>query len=79
MWPSRTTFDGVSAGDLLYVQVDSAKVGSDFGAVRESHEITGGTYNNITQHTVTSTSGATALPGTAIADSYDLGSWPQRP
>ena len=79
MWPSRTTFDGVPAGDLLYVQVDSAKVGSEFGAVRERHEITGGPYNNIAQHTVPSTFGAPALPGAAIVDRYDLGSWPQRP
>ena len=77
MWPSRTTFDGVSAGDVLYVQVDSAKTGSDYGAVLENHEISGEAYNNIAQHTVTSTSGATALPYTA--PSSNKGRWPQRP
>jgi uncharacterized repeat protein (TIGR01451 family) len=36
------------AGTQIYVQVDSANVGTTYGAVLESHEITGGTYNNIT-------------------------------
>ena len=35
------------AGAEIYAQVDSAKVGSDHGAVFEGHELRGEPYNNI--------------------------------
>jgi hypothetical protein len=35
------------AGTIIYVQVDSANTLTNFGAVLENHEITGGAYNNI--------------------------------
>lgn len=34
-------------GSAIYVQVDSANALTDYGAVLESHELLGGTYNNI--------------------------------
>jgi hypothetical protein len=37
----------LTVGAQVYAQVDSAHVGSEFGAVRETHEILGGTYNNV--------------------------------
>jgi hypothetical protein len=43
-----STFSGTfAAGMPIYVQVDSANAGTTCGAVLESHEIAGGTYNNI--------------------------------
>ncbi|MEM8859321.1 MAG: hypothetical protein AAGD96_13420, partial [Chloroflexota bacterium] len=42
-----TYSDALKNGDQIVVHVDSANTGSDFGAVLESHEDTGGTYNNI--------------------------------
>ena len=38
-------------GTLIYAQVDSANTLTNYGAVLENHEITGGTYNNITHTT----------------------------
>ncbi len=35
------------AGTLVYVQVDSAREGVAYGGILETHEITGGPYNNI--------------------------------
>ncbi len=46
-WPSLSSFGTLAAGTPIYVQVDSANVGTTFGAVRESHEIVNGTYNNV--------------------------------
>ena len=49
---TMSNFNGtVPAGDL-YVQVDSANAATTYGAVLESHEATGGTYNNISSTTV---------------------------
>ena len=48
--PTRcgTTLDGAfDAGEALWVQVDAANVDSVYGGVVETHEIVGGTYNNI--------------------------------
>lgn len=39
--------DTLTADDTIYVQVDSASVGREYGGVLESHEILGGDYNNI--------------------------------
>jgi len=38
---------GMDAGTWVYAQVDSVGAGTAYGAVRETHEITGGSYNNI--------------------------------
>jgi len=47
-WEEYSNFpDVLSAGTPIYVQVDSADVGTTYGAVLESHEIVGGPYNNI--------------------------------
>ncbi|HFQ94485.1 MAG TPA: LamG domain-containing protein, partial [Anaerolineae bacterium] len=37
----------IPAGTVLYAQVDSANINTNYGAVRETHEVTGGVYNNI--------------------------------
>jgi hypothetical protein len=39
-WPLAT-------GTPVYAQVDSANAGTTYGAILESHEITGGAYNNV--------------------------------
>ena len=60
----------IEAGTVLYVQVDSASVGSAFGAVFEQDEQGGGSYNNISATTAASTialpralrTGANAIP-----------------
>ena len=45
-----STFLGAfSSGDKLYAHVDSADEFTSYGSVNESHEIMGGTYNNITE------------------------------
>jgi len=47
-WPEYSRFSGaLAAGTPVYAQVDSANVDTTYGAVLESHEITGGEYNNI--------------------------------
>jgi fimbrial isopeptide formation D2 family protein/uncharacterized repeat protein (TIGR01451 family) len=43
----------IAAGTQLYAQVDSANTATDYGAVRERHEISGGPYNNILGATAT--------------------------
>ncbi|HNP71509.1 MAG TPA: hypothetical protein PKK15_10385, partial [Kouleothrix sp.] len=42
----------IAPGDVIYAQVDSANVNTDYGAVLESHELHGGPYNNISSITV---------------------------
>jgi hypothetical protein len=37
----------IAAGSLLYAHVDAVNTSSPHGGVRESHEVTGGAYNNI--------------------------------
>ena len=45
---SESNFSGVVAvGTAVYAQVDSANTNTNYGAVLESHEINGGSYNNI--------------------------------
>ncbi len=46
--PTQSRFSGsLPAGTVLYAQVDSAHAGTTYGGVLESHEITGGDYNNV--------------------------------
>jgi hypothetical protein len=37
----------IAAGTVLYAQVDSANAATSYGAVLETHEVTGGEYNNL--------------------------------
>jgi hypothetical protein len=47
-WPSRSDMPAtLPPGTPIYVQVDSANTGTDYGAVLENHEMTGLPYNNI--------------------------------
>ncbi len=47
--PSLSNFPGsLPVGTPVYAQVDSANPDTTYGAVLESHEIAGGTYNNVT-------------------------------
>ncbi len=62
-WSSFSNYGSVPGGTPVYVQVDSSKAGSSYGAVLESHEIGGGTYNNIVGP-VYVTSGAAGLAET---------------
>ncbi len=46
--PEYSHFSGtLASGTPVYAQVDSANADTTYGAVLESHEITGGEYNNI--------------------------------
>ncbi len=46
--PDQSSFTApIAAGTQVYVQVDSANANSTYGAVRETHEISGTTYDNI--------------------------------
>jgi hypothetical protein len=78
-------FDGaLAAGTQVYAQVDSYNANTNYGAVLEGHEITGGDYNNITGPVVvTGTSGETGeeAVGSSVTDDPDLaplGSLPYR-
>jgi len=47
-WPSVSRFDeALPAGTPVYAQVDAYNAATTYGAVRESHEILGGEYNNV--------------------------------
>ncbi len=47
-WPDLSSFSiPLPAGASVYAQVDSANAQTSYGGVLESHEISGGTYNNI--------------------------------
>jgi len=43
----------LEVGTVIYAQVDSSALGDSFGGVTETHELTGGPYNNITSTQVT--------------------------
>ena len=45
----------IEAGAVIYVQVDSANVHTDYGGVLETHEADGGVYNNISTLTLEET------------------------
>lgn len=47
-WADQSHIDWpLPAGTPVYAQVDSANMNTTYGAVRETHEIAGGPYNNI--------------------------------
>lgn len=54
----------LAVGTPVYAQVDSVNLLTTYGGVLESHEITGGAYNNITQ--TLSISGATVVRPTVV-------------
>ncbi|MBI4789211.1 MAG: hypothetical protein HY782_19435, partial [Chloroflexi bacterium] len=53
-WPSLSNVAAtLAAGTVVYAQVDSANADTNYGAVLENHERSGGAYNNITGGTLT--------------------------
>ena len=48
-WSDRySTFTGaMPAGTEVWAQVDAVNLDTDYGGVLETHEVTGGAYNNI--------------------------------
>jgi ELWxxDGT repeat protein len=52
----------LESGVPVYAQVDSANAGTTYGAVRESHEIAGDPYNNITGPVLVGLGAAEARP-----------------
>ena len=44
---TMSKFNGTVPSGTLYVQVDSANIATTYGAILETHEATGGIYNNI--------------------------------
>ena len=69
----------LAEGIPVYAQVDSWKGQSTYGAVIETHEITGGAYNNITGPVLSTASvgGATTPP--AQGSAAPPGNLPSRP
>jgi uncharacterized repeat protein (TIGR01451 family) len=65
----------LAMGTEVYAQIDSANAGTTAGSVLESHEITGGAYNNVTGTEVAA--GALALDG-APSPETDGGAAPAR-
>ena len=46
-WPELSNFSGtIPAGAAIYAQVDSANTNTDYGGVRERHELLSSGYNN---------------------------------
>jgi hypothetical protein len=45
--PDHSNFPGLTAGDTVYVQVDSVNLATNYGNVLESHELLNDSYNNI--------------------------------
>ncbi len=74
-----TNFNGVSAGTTIYAQVDSASTEYPAsGAVLETHELAGGTYDNITSGT--SVAGTTTFAESlGVESASSSGKSPVRP
>jgi len=70
----------LAAGTPVYAQVDSAAVGTTYGAVLESHEIRGEAYNNVAGPVYSSAAGSEAEPP-AVWDALPAwyGDLPRRP
>jgi uncharacterized repeat protein (TIGR01451 family) len=55
--PGESIYNGsLPAGTPIYAQVDSAHLSVPYGGILETHEISGGSYNNIASATATSVS-----------------------
>jgi hypothetical protein len=65
----------IPAGQTVYVQVDSASQGSGYGAVLESHEATGGAYNNILGPLTTLAPTGSALAAPAAGAGQPAPAW----
>jgi uncharacterized repeat protein (TIGR01451 family) len=63
----RSNFgESLALGTPVYAQVDSAHAGTAYGGVLETHEMTGGLYNNIA--VTSSTAGVLASAGLSLLD-----------
>jgi hypothetical protein len=58
----------LTAGSHVYAQVDSVNPLTNYGGVRESHEVSGGTYNNIAQTVTAAEIEPAAASAGALAD-----------
>ena len=47
-YPGLSNLSVLTPGTPVYAQVDSANALTNYGAVLENHEISGGVYNNVT-------------------------------
>jgi hypothetical protein len=61
------------AGTPIYAQVDSVNFETDYGAVRETHEVNGQAYNNIT--TAASTAGTTVWGTASVVPENRFTDW----
>ncbi|MFP4395676.1 MAG: hypothetical protein ACLFTI_10480, partial [Anaerolineales bacterium] len=70
-------------GTVIYAQVDSVDVETDYGAVQEDHEIIGGPYNNIIGpiYSIAERAASTrlSLPRPSPTSQKDPGDLPRRP
>jgi hypothetical protein len=68
----------LAAGTPIFVQVDSASTPTGYGAILETHEYSGGTYNNISSATVPAGGVPLPAPTSALHTRADM-DLPQRP
>jgi hypothetical protein len=62
-WPTESHIVWpLASGTRVYAQVDSANAWTSYGAVLESHEISGGPYNNVSGPVIVQSAGAMSLP-----------------
>jgi uncharacterized repeat protein (TIGR01451 family) len=67
-------------GTPLYAQVDAANIDTTYGGVLESHEITGGAYNNITGPVLSAPSAVGQTPVLpTVGGDRSIGGLPRRP
>lgn len=66
-FPQWSNFSTLPEGTPVYVQVDSVNFDTTYGAILETHEATGGSYNNIASTVSTAGSAAAISPGSATA------------
>jgi hypothetical protein len=69
--PDYSVFDGIIPPDtLVYAQVDSVNLTTNYGGVLEGHEVNSGTYNNITGPVLASANlGGVSTPATNVTPS----------
>ncbi len=79
-WPDLSNFDTpLPSGSSVYAQVDLANAQTTYGGVLESHEISGGTYNNISGPVLSLAGGvAQALPASGSRSPAISSSLPPR-
>ena len=69
----------IPAGTVFYAQVDSYNEDTTYGAVRETHEIAGRPYNNISGPFVSASAVRVELAATGPAQDLSLSGLPSRP